>query len=121
MTDGACRIDVWLWRARFFKTRSLAARIVEEGGVRLLRGQARAPVDKPSRPVRCGDVLSFAQGARWVAVRVEALGERRGPAPEARTLYSALTVAGGGATGADVAPRVAGRAVEDSDFSHTRG
>ena len=121
MTDGACRIDVWLWRARFFKTRSLAARIVEEGGVRLLRGQARAPVDKPSRPVRCGDVLSFAQGARWVAVRVEALGERRGPAPAARTLYSALTVAGGGATSADVAPRVAGRAVEDSDFSHTRG
>ena len=49
MTEDACRIDVWLWRARFFKTRSLAARIVEEGGVRLLRGQSRAPVDKPSR------------------------------------------------------------------------
>ena len=121
MTEDACRIDVWLWRARFFKTRSLAARVVEDGGVRLLRGQARAPVDKPSRPVRRGDVLSFAQGPRWVAVKVEALGERRGPAPEARALYSALTDAGGGATGADAAPKISGRAVEGGDFNHTRG
>ena len=90
MTEDACRIDVWLWRARFFKTRSLAARVVEEGGVRLVRGQTRAPVDKPSRAVRCGDVLTFAQGPRWVAVKVEALGERRGPAAEARALYSVL-------------------------------
>lgn len=87
---GACRVDVWLWRARFFKTRSLAARIVEGGGVRLSRGGARAPVDKPSRPVRCGDVLTFAQGPRWLAVRVEALGVRRGPATEARGLYSVM-------------------------------
>ena len=121
MTEDACRIDVWLWRARFFKTRSLAARVVEDGGVRLLRGQARAAVDKPSRPVRCGDVLSFAQGSRWIAVKVEALGERRGPAPEARALYSPLTDAGGGATGADIAPKTAGRAVEGGDFNHTRG
>jgi ribosome-associated heat shock protein Hsp15 len=120
VTEDTCRIDVWLWRARFFKTRSLAARIVEESGVRLLRGQARAPVDKPSRPVRCGDVLSFAQGPRWVAVKVEALGERRGPAPEARLLYSALPD-GGGATGADAALKVTGRAVEGGDFNHTRG
>ncbi len=90
MTDDACRIDVWLWRARFFKTRSLAARIVEEGGVRLSRGDARSSVDKPSRAVHCGDVLTLAQGQRWLAVRVEALGERRGPAPEARGLYSIL-------------------------------
>jgi ribosome-associated heat shock protein Hsp15 len=101
VTEDACRIDVWLWRARFFKTRSLAARIVEDGGVRLARGQSRAPVDKPSRPVRCGDVLTFAQGHKWVAVRVEAFGERRGPATEARALYSVLTDAGGLATVAD--------------------
>jgi ribosome-associated heat shock protein Hsp15 len=98
VTEGACRIDVWLWRARFFKTRSLAASIVEDGGVRLVRGQARAPVDKPSRPVRCGDVLSFAQGSRWIAVKVEALGERRGPAPEARALYTVLDDGAGAAT-----------------------
>jgi ribosome-associated heat shock protein Hsp15 len=85
-----CRVDVWLWRARFFKTRSLAARIVEAGGVRLMRGGARTPLDKPSRGVRLGDVLTFAQGPRWLAVKVEALGVRRGPAPEARGLYSPL-------------------------------
>ena len=90
MTDDACRIDVWLWRARFFKTRSLAARIVEDGGVRLTRGGARTPIDKPSRAVRQGDVLAFTQGARWIAVKVEALGERRGPATEARGLYSRM-------------------------------
>ncbi len=45
---------------------------------------------KPSRAVRPGDVLTFAQGPRWLAVRVEALGARRGPAPEARGLYSVL-------------------------------
>jgi ribosome-associated heat shock protein Hsp15 len=89
-----CRVDVWLWRARFFKTRSLAARIVEEGGVRLSRSGARTPLDKPSRSVRCGDVLTFAQGSRWLAVRVEALGVRRGPAPEARALYSVMDDAG---------------------------
>jgi ribosome-associated heat shock protein Hsp15 len=88
--EEGCRIDVWLWRARFFKTRSLAARIVEDGGVRLTRDGARSPVDKPSRAVRCGDVLAFAQGQRWLAVRVEALGERRGPATEARGLYSVM-------------------------------
>jgi ribosome-associated heat shock protein Hsp15 len=91
VTDDACRIDVWLWRARFFKTRSLAARIVEDGGVRLTRGGgARTPIDKPSRIVRQGDVLAFTQGSRWIAVRVEALGERRGPATEARELYSRM-------------------------------
>jgi ribosome-associated heat shock protein Hsp15 len=121
VTEDACRIDVWLWRARFFKTRSLAARIVDDGGVRLLRGQTRAPVDKPSRPVRRGDVLSFAQGSRWLAIKVEGLGERRGPAPEARALYSALIDAGGSATGADVAPKTSGRTVEGGDFNLTRG
>ena len=99
MTDDACRIDVWLWRARFFKTRSLAARIVEDGGVRLTRGGARNAVDKPSRAVRRGDVLVFAQGPRWLAVKIEALGERRGPATEARALYTVLTDEGGATMG----------------------
>jgi ribosome-associated heat shock protein Hsp15 len=97
VTDDGCRIDVWLWRARFFKTRSLAARIVEDGGVRLARGGARTPIGKPSRAVRCGDVLIFAQGTRWLAVKVEALGARRGPPPEARALYSLLPDSAGAA------------------------
>jgi ribosome-associated heat shock protein Hsp15 len=85
-----CRADVWLWRARFFKTRSLAARTIEEGGVRIARGPSRSPIDKPSRSVRTGDVITFAQGPRFLAVKVEALGERRGPAPEAQGLYRVL-------------------------------
>jgi ribosomal 50S subunit-recycling heat shock protein len=90
MTDEACRIDVWLWRARFFKTRALAARAVDEGRIRLTRAGQDSRLDKPSRTVRPGDGLVFALGGRLTVVRVEALGERRGPAPEARLLYSAL-------------------------------
>ncbi|MDB5460886.1 MAG: RNA-binding domain protein [Caulobacteraceae bacterium] len=87
--DDACRLDLWLWRARFFKSRGLAARFVEEGRLRLTRPGAQAVrVDKPSRVVRAGDGLVFAVGGRLVAVKVEATGERRGPASEARALYS---------------------------------
>lgn len=90
MTDDACRADVWLWRARFFKTRSMAARFVEEGRVRLTRGGQESRLDKPARPVKVGDQLVFALGGRLIAVTVEAFGERRGPASEARGLYSTL-------------------------------
>ncbi len=88
--EDACRVDVWLWRARFFKTRSLAARMVEEGRVRLSRAGQETRLDKPSRTVRPGDGLVFAVGGRLTAVRVEGLGERRGPAAEAQALYSPL-------------------------------
>jgi ribosomal 50S subunit-recycling heat shock protein len=88
--DETCRIDVWLWRARFFKTRSLAARYVDEGRVRLTRAGAESRLDKASRTVRAGDGLVFALGGRLVAVSVRACGERRGPPPEARGLYATL-------------------------------
>jgi ribosomal 50S subunit-recycling heat shock protein len=84
----SCRADVWLWRARFFKTRSLAAKFVDEGRVRLTRTGQETRIDKPARPVKVGDQLVFAVGGRLIAVTVEALGERRGPPAEARTLYS---------------------------------
>ena len=86
----ACRADVWLWRARFFKTRSLAAKFLEEGRVRLTRFGDETRLDKPARPVKVGDQLVFALGGRLVAVRVEGMGDRRGPAAEARLLYSTL-------------------------------
>lgn len=85
-----CRIDVWLWRARFFKTRTLAARKVAEGGVWLRRGDAEICLDKPSRTVRPGDALVLMLGDRRASVRIAALGARRGPASEARTLHHAL-------------------------------
>jgi ribosome-associated heat shock protein Hsp15 len=93
MSDDAARVDVWLWRARFFKTRSMAARFVEEGRVRLTRAGHETRLEKCSRPVKVGDQLVFAVGGRLIAVVVEGLGERRGPASEARGLYSSLDTA----------------------------
>ncbi|MDB5465738.1 MAG: ribosome-associated heat shock protein [Phenylobacterium sp.] len=93
MSDDACRADVWLWRARFFKTRSLAAKFVEEGRVRLTRHGHETRLDKSARPVKVGDTLVFAVGGKLVAVAVEATGERRGPPAEARSLYSSLDAA----------------------------
>ena len=92
--EASCRVDVWLWRARLFKTRSLSARFVEDGRVRLIRGDAETRLDKASRSVRAGDGLVMAIGGRLIAVRVEATGERRGPPSEARSLYTPLGSAG---------------------------
>jgi ribosomal 50S subunit-recycling heat shock protein len=90
MADEAVRADVWLWRARFCKTRSLAARLIEEGRVRLSRAGQETRLDKPARGVKPGDTLVFAIAGRLHAVRIEALGARRGPPAEARALYSSL-------------------------------
>lgn len=81
------RLDVWLWRARFFKTRALAAKFVETGRIRLTRLGVESRPDKASRTVRTGDGLVFAIGGRLISVTVLGLGERRGPAAEARALY----------------------------------
>ena len=83
----SCRIDVWLWRARFAKTRSLAAVLVERGLVRLTHNGVQTRLDKPSRSVHVGDALVFALGGRLIELEVEAIGDRRGPAEEARGLY----------------------------------
>lgn len=88
--EDSCRIDLWLWRARFARTRSIAADMVERGLIRLTHHGVQTRLDKPSRSVHPGDDLLFAQGGRLVAVRVLQLGERRGPPEEARALYAAL-------------------------------
>ncbi|MES2724175.1 MAG: RNA-binding S4 domain-containing protein [Pseudomonadota bacterium] len=90
MSETGCRADVWLWRARFFKTRSLAAKFVDEGKVRLTRAGAETRIDKCARALKVGDQLVFAVGGKLIAVAVEGLGERRGPPAEARGLYSTL-------------------------------
>lgn len=83
MTAAAIRLDKWLFFARFFKTRSLAARTVTQGGVRV----NGVRVSKPSAAVRAGDLLTFHQGRRIRVVAVLEAGERRGPAAEAALLY----------------------------------
>ena len=79
---GGVRIDKWLWAARFFKTRGLAARAVSAGHVQL--NGARP---KPSRPVKAGDRLRITREGYRYDIEVLALAEKRGPAAEARTLY----------------------------------
>jgi ribosome-associated heat shock protein Hsp15 len=98
--EPAIRLDKWLWQARFCKTRALAAQLIAAGAVRV----NAVPVGKPATLVRVGDGLSFARGGRVHAVRVLALGTRRGPAPEARTLYADLETPHGEAPTAALEP-----------------
>ncbi len=78
------RLDKFLWFARFVKTREAAQALAEEGRLRL----GGRVIDRAHAPVRVGDVLSFAVHGKVRVIRVEALPARRGPAAEARTLYS---------------------------------
>ncbi|QCO67383.1 RNA-binding S4 domain-containing protein [Luteimonas yindakuii] len=77
------RLDLWLWAARFFKTRSIARQAVDNGKVAV--GGDRP---KPSRAVRVGDVLRVERGEETFEVEVTGLSDSRGPASVARTLYS---------------------------------
>ena len=81
------RLDKWLWHARFFKTRSLAAKIVEGGKVRVNSER----VVKPAQSVRPDDVLTFPQAREIRVVRILDIAARRGPASEAQALYQDLT------------------------------
>ncbi|AMY70098.1 RNA-binding S4 domain-containing protein [Frigidibacter mobilis] len=80
------RLDKWLVFARFAKTRSTAAALVEAGHLRV-NGQR---VLRPAHPVGPGDTLTLPQGARIRLLRILACGTRRGPAAEAATLYHDL-------------------------------
>lgn len=81
--EARLRLDKWLWYARFFKTRSLAARACAAGRMRINRDV----VSKSHATVKPGDVVTFPQGPAIRVVEIVALGERRGPAPEAQALY----------------------------------
>ena len=76
------RIDKWLWAARFFKTRSLAAKACELGRI-----ESNGQTVKPAREVRPGDMLRVKNDSGEFQVEVVELSETRGPAPVARTLY----------------------------------
>ncbi len=76
------RLDKWLWAARFYKTRSLAADEIDKGRVKV-NGQ----VAKASREPRLGDTVEFRQGTVSRTVQVRGLSAARGPAPQAALLY----------------------------------
>lgn len=77
------RLDKWLWAARFYKTRSLAADDIDKG-----RLQVNEQVAKPSRELKVGDRIDIRQGPLTRTVIVQALSTARGPAPQAQLLYT---------------------------------
>lgn len=81
------RVDIWLWHARFFKTRTLSSRICRAGKVRI-NGQK---FTRAKSPITVGDVLTFPQPSIIRIIKVASLSHRRGPAPEAQTLYEDMT------------------------------
>jgi ribosome-associated heat shock protein Hsp15 len=80
--DGRVRLDKWLWAARFFKTRALAAEAVEGGKV-----QVNGDRPKRARPLQVGDEVRVRLGPYEHTISVRALSARRGPASEAAGLY----------------------------------
>ena len=89
--NSALRLDKWLWYARFLKSRALATKAIENGGVRVSRNGKTDLIKKPSFAVRVGDIVTVPLAGRIAVLEVRALGERRGPASEAQELYNDLT------------------------------
>jgi ribosome-associated heat shock protein Hsp15 len=87
MAEGRQRLDKWLFFARVVKSRSLAAKLVQGGHVRINGRKS----DQASDAVRAGDVLTIARGGRILLYRVLGEGVRRGPAEEARRLYEDIS------------------------------
>ena len=80
------RLDKWLWHARFFKSRTLAASAVVARKIRV----NRQIVDKSHASIRPGDVITFSSGIYVRIVEIKLLSTRRGPAVEAQSLYNDL-------------------------------
>jgi ribosome-associated heat shock protein Hsp15 len=85
VTAPSVRLDKWLWAARFFKTRSIAADAAGGGKVQLNGERA-----KPAKPVKVGDQLVVRSGDYEWTINVVALSERRGPATVAQGLYEEI-------------------------------
>lgn len=88
--ETSVRVDVWLWRARFFRTRALSTAHVRKAGLRLSHAGQTRRTSKPGATLTVGDIVTFGKGADILTVEVLDLGARRGPAEEARTLYRPL-------------------------------
>lgn len=87
MDGGRQRLDKWLFFARVVKSRSLAAKLIQSGRVRVNRDKA----EQAAHPVKPDDVLTVTLDRRILVLKVRSGGVRRGPAEEARTLYDDLT------------------------------
>ena len=112
---GAQRLDKWLWFARVTKSRTMAAGAVTEGKIKVNRAKA----EKPSQLVKVGDVVTSRVHRNIRVLRIVALGERRGPAPEAAKLYEDLTPPSGNALPG--APQLGGGAQGSSPMDQAWG
>lgn len=85
--DDGCRLDVWLYRTRIFKTRSLATKMILGGKIRLTRNGHTERIRKPGIQIRPGQEVTFMRGQVLMQIEMLSAGTRRGPAAEAQSLY----------------------------------
>ena len=85
--DVSLRLDKWLWYARFFKTRTQATKLIQCGKLRL-NGDI---ITKPHRAASVGSILTFPKAKNIRVIKIVKLGQRRGPASEATSLYEDLS------------------------------
>lgn len=86
--DARQRLDLFLFRTRFFKSRGLAGTAIIENGARITRNDQTRRVDKASASISAGDVVSFTRRQDVVVLEVLDLPKRRGPAAEAATFFA---------------------------------
>jgi len=104
LTPPVLRLDKWLWFARFFKSRTLAAKLCQSRRIRI----NRTVIGKSKTFISEGDVLTFPKGAYVRIIKILKLGKRRGPALEAKTLYE------------DLEPPLARKEIEDIEKKDIR-
>jgi len=85
--NEGCRLDVWLFRTRIFKTRSLATKMILGGKIRITRNGRTMRIRKPGLCLKPGEQVTFMRGTKLVQIEMLSAGTRRGPAPEAQSLY----------------------------------
>lgn len=103
------RIDRWLWHARLFKTRTLAAKFIQQKHVRVTRGGDSMRAEKPSFLVRPHDTLVYTRGAHLRIITIVDIADQRGPAAHAQLLYT------------DESPPVVKRQKVETPFAREKG
>ena len=104
MTPPVLRLDKWLWFARFFKSRTLAAKLCQSRRIRI----NRTVIGKSKTLISEGDIVTFPKGSYVRIIKILKLGKRRGPALEAKTLYE------------DLEPPLARKEIEDIEKKDIR-
>lgn len=85
--DAGCRLDVWLFRTRIYKTRSLATKMILAGKIRITRNGRTERMRKPGLHLKPGEYVTFMRGQKLMEIEMVSAGTRRGPAAEAQSLY----------------------------------